>query len=150
MLTRAEIPGLISAALLMAVGLSVASWYWRAWKRTAVEPPNLTLSPPAQSLRRAKMAMLIAIEGMLLCLGDTILAVLLRAGTINPRQIAILWTLDVLVMLGVAFWLILLALRDMSASIALNRRVRQQTLLQEKSLCEELNRFREIREDTQC
>lgn len=150
MLTRAEIPGLISAALLMAVGLSVASWYWREWKRTAVEPPNLALSPPTQSLRRAKMAMLIAIEGMLLCLGDTILAVLLRAGTINPRQIAILWTLDVLVMLGVAFWLILLALRDMSASIALNRRVRQQTLLQEKSLCEELNRFREIREDTQC
>lgn len=94
--------------------------------------------------------MLIAVEGMLLCLGDTVLPVLQRAGAINPRQMAVLWTLDVLVMLGVAFWLILLALSDMSASIALNRRVRQQTLQQQKSLCEELNRFREIREDSQC
>jgi len=96
------------------------------------------------------MAMLIAIEGVLLCLGDTVLPVMQRMGTINPRQMAVLWTLDVLVMLGVAFWLAILALRDLAASIALNRRVRQQTLLQEKSLCEELNRFREMREDSQC
>lgn len=152
MLTRAEIPGLICTALLMGLGLPVASWYWRAWKQAVVQPPspNLAVSPPAQSLRRAKTAMLIAVEGMLLCLGDTVLPVLQRAGAINPRQMAVLWTLDVLVMLGVAFWLILLALSDMSASIALNRRVRQQTLQQEKSLCEELNRFREIREDSQC
>lgn len=150
MLTRAEIPGLICTALLMALGVPLASWYCRAWKRTAVESSASTVSPPAQSLRRAKMAMLIAIEGVLLCLGDTVLPVLQRAGTINLRQMAILWTLDVLVMLGVAFWLILLALSEMSASIVLNRRVRQQTLQQEKSLCEELNRFREIREDSQC
>jgi hypothetical protein len=150
MLTRAEIPGLICTALLLALGVPGAWWYRRAWRRTAGEPPTLAVTPPAQSLRRAKMAMLIAIEGVLLCLGDAVLPVLQRAGLITPRPMAVLWTLDVLVMLGVAFWLMLLALGDMSASIARNRRVRQHTLQQEKSLCEELNRFREIREDSQC
>ncbi|RLS44440.1 MAG: hypothetical protein DWH81_00870 [Planctomycetota bacterium] len=150
MLTRAEIPGLVCTALLMALGVSLASWYWRSWKQGAAESPTTLPALRVQYLRRSKMAMLIAIEGVLLCLGDTVLPVMQRMGTINPRQMAVLWTLDVLVMLGVAFWLAILALRDLAASIALNRRVRQQTLLQEKSLCEELNRFREMREDSQC
>lgn len=149
MLTRAEIPGLVFSALLIALGVSFACWYLRSWRASAETQATL-LTSPLQPLRRAKMALLIAIEGILLCLGDTVLPVLQRAGTINPRQMAVLWTLDVLVILGAAFWLALLALSDMAASIALNRRVRQQTLQQEQSLCEELNRFRETREDSQC
>lgn len=150
MLTRAEIPGLVCSALLMALGVSLAGWHWRSWKRALAESPTAIAPLWLQYLRRVKMAVLIALEGVLLCLGDTLLPVLQRLGMITMRQMAILWTIDVLVILCVAVWLVLLALRDLTASIAFTRRMRQLALQQEKSLCEELERFRETREDSQC
>lgn len=150
MLTRAEIPGLVCTALLVALGVSLAVWHRRSWKRANVSAASAIPLHWPQYLRRMKVAALITLEGVLLCLGDTVLPVLQRLGSISPRQMAILWTIDVLVILCVAIWLALLALGDMAASVALNRRVRQYTLQQEKSLCEELERFREIREDPQC
>ncbi len=50
------------------------------------------------------------IGSALLCLGDTVLPILYRAGMISERKMAGLWTIDVLFMLLLAVWIALLAL----------------------------------------
>ncbi len=147
MLTRAEIPGLVFTAMLIALGAILIRWQWRSWKRAAVNSPDTLHLLWPQHLRRMKVAVLIVLEGCLLSIGDTLLPVLQRLGRITPRQMAILWTIDVMVILGVAIWLVLLALGDMFTTIAQNRRELLHSRQQERFLCDEIERFHEMGDD---
>ena len=143
MLTRAEIPGLLCSALLVTVGIFLAVWHWRSWKRIAHDAELATPTRWSQSRRRMQVAGLIALEGLLLCAGDAVLPILQRAGRINARQMAALWSIDVLVMLLVAVWLALLAMGDMAISMAQARLERLRSRQRERELCEEIERYRE-------
>lgn len=148
MLTRAEIPGLICTVLLVSAGLFLGVWHWRSWKRIADDPERATPTRWAQSRRRMQVAALIALVGLLLCAGDAVLPLLQRAEWINPRQMAALWSMDVLAMLLVAVWMALLAMGDMAISVAQARLERLRARQQERVLCEEIERYRELHGDS--
>ena len=147
MLTRAEIPGLLCAAILVAVGLFLIFWHWRSWKRVADDPEQATEFRWSQCRRRIQVAAMLVGVGILLCIGDTILPILERNASISLRRMAVLWACDVLVMLLLAAWIALLALGDMAATASRTRidllRMRQR----ERALCEEIERYREIHGD---
>ena len=149
MLTRAEIPGLFFAILLVSIGLYLLVWHWRSWKQVADDPERGTQFRWGQTRRRMQVAAILAGEGILLCVGDTILPILERADWITPRRMAELWACDVLVMLLLAAWIALLAIGDMAATASRTRiellRMRQQ----ERTLCEEIERFREIHDESE-
>jgi len=149
MLTRAEIPGLLFATLLVSVGIFLGIWHWRSWRRVADDPEQATPTRWSQSRRRMQVAALIALEGLLLCAGDAVLPILQRAEWINPRQMAALWSIDVLAMLLVAVWLALLAMGDMAISVAQARLERLRARQQERVLCEEIERYRELHGDSE-
>ena len=90
--------------------------------------------------------MLIAVEGILLCLGDAVLPILYRAGIISERKMAGLWTIDVLFMLLIAVWIALLALGDMAVTATGVRRELRTMRQRERELHEELERLRSKRE----
>jgi len=147
MLTRAEIPGLICTALLVLVGLFLVRWHWRSWKRIENDPEQATLTRWFQSRRRMQVAGLIVFEGLLLCVGDAILPILQRADWITPRQLAAMWGIDMLAILLVAIWLVLLAMGDLAVAVAQARLERLRAGQQERSLCEEIERFRDLHGD---
>lgn len=144
MLTRAEIPGLIVTALLVSVGIFLGFWHWRGWQRIADDPEEGTEVRWAQIRRRIQVAAMIAWEGVLLCIGDTVLPVLQRGGWMSERRMAVWWTVDVMLLLFVALWIGLLAIGDMALTFSRNRvdqlRIRQQ----QRELHAEIERYREL------
>lgn len=148
MITRAEIPGLFFAILLVSIGLCLMVWHWRSWKQVADDSDRGTQFRWSQCRRRMQVAAILAGEGILLCIGDAILPILKRADWITARRMAELWACDVLVMLLLAAWIALLAMGDMATTASRTRiellRMRQN----ERALCEEIERFREIQDES--
>ena len=142
MLTRAEIPGLIATGVLLLLGLGLAGWHWRSWKRDRADPQLARPTRWSQFRRRVQVALLIAVEGVLLCGGDAILPVLERTNRITQRQMAAWWTIDVLMMLAIAVWIALLALGDMAITVSGTRNELQAMQRRERELHEELERLR--------
>lgn len=142
MLTRAEIPGLCATALLILTGSGLTVWHWQSWKRDSRDPQLATPFRRSQCLRRVQVAFLIALEGVLLCLGDAILPIACRANLISPQKMAVWWTIDVLFMLLIAVWIARLALKEMAATVPTARRELQSLKERERELHEELERLR--------
>jgi hypothetical protein len=142
MLTRAEIPGLIFSALLVLVGVCLGSWHWRSWTLIADDPEQSTPTRWSQCRRRMQVAGLIALEGLLLFAGDSVLPILQRAESISKVQMAVLWTIDVLLMLLVAVWLALLAMGDMAVTMSQTRIELLRNRQRERALNEEIERYR--------
>lgn len=146
MLTRAEIPGLLATTLLVSLGIGLVVWHWKSWKKDCQVPELNTAARRSQCRRRIQIAVLIALEGILLCLGDAVLPILYRAGMISERKMAGLWTIDVLFMLLIAVWIALLALGDMAVTATGVRRELRTMRERERELHEELERLRSKRE----
>ena len=147
MLTRAEIPGLLCTALLVLAGLFLGGWHWRSWRRIAEDPEQATPTRWARCRRRMQVAALLALEGVLLSGGDAVLPVLLRGGLISERRMAILWAIDVLLMLLVAVWLALLAMGDWAVTMSQSRLEMLRDRQRQRVLREEIERFSEIHGD---
>ncbi len=147
MLTQVEIPGLLCTALLVLGGLSLGVWHWLSWTKIAETPAEATPTRWGQCRRRLQVAGLIAFEGVLLCLGDTVLPILQRQQSISEVRMALLWTIDVLVMLLAAICLVLVAMSDVVTSISQSRMERLRSRQQERVLCEEIERYRELHGD---
>ena len=143
MLTRAEIPGLIVTALLVSVGVLLAVWHWRGWKRIANDPDEGTQTRWSQVRRRIQVAVMIALAGVLLCIGDTVLPILQRGGWMTPKRMAAWWSVDVILLLFLAVWIALMALGDMAVTMSRTRvdwlRLRQK----QRELTAEIERYRE-------
>jgi hypothetical protein len=146
MLTRAEIPGLLATLFLVGMGTVLVVWHWKSWKRDALDASSNTPERWSQCRRRMQVAVMIALEGVLLCLGDTVLPILYRAGMISERKMAGLWTIDVLFMLLLAVWIALLALGDLAVTATGARRELRTMRQRQRELQEELERLRSRRE----
>lgn len=146
MLTRAEIPGLLATLCLVVLGTVLVIWHWQSWKRDARDSRSITPERWSQCRRRMQVAVMIALEGVLLCLGDTVLPILYRAGLISERKMAGLWTIDVLFMLLLAVWIALLALGDLAVTATGARRELRTMRQRQRELQEELERLRSKRE----
>lgn len=143
MLTRAEIPGLVATTVLLALGTGLAYLHWRSWRRDSLELDDSNAQTRwSQFRRRIQVAILIAIEGVLLCGGDTILPILERSNRINQRQMAIWWTMDVLLILAIAVWIALLALGDLAITMSGTKRELRNMRERERELHEELDKLR--------
>lgn len=142
MLTRAEIPGLIATCVLLALGIGLAVGHWRSWKHDRSDPELASRSRWSQFRRHAQVALLIVVEGLLLCGGDTVLPILERTNRITQKQMAGWWTIDVLLMLAIAVWIALLALGDMAVTVSGTRRELRTMREKERELHQELERFR--------
>jgi hypothetical protein len=148
MLTRAEIPGLLFSAVLVWVGVLLAIWHWQGWKSIAQDPEEGTETRWSQVRRRIQVAVMIALVGVLLCIGDTVLPILQRGGWMTERRMAVWWTVDVILLLFLAVWIALMALGDMAVTMS-RTRVEQLRLRQkQRELTEELERYRQRHGDS--
>ena len=148
MLTRAEIPGLIVTALLVSLGVLLAVWHWRGWKRIENDLEEGTETRWSQVRRRIQVAVMIALAGVLLCIGDAVLPVLHRGGWMSQAHMTVWWTIDVVLLLFLAVWIALVALGDMALTIS-HTRVDQLRLRQkQRELAAEIERYREQNGDT--
>jgi hypothetical protein len=148
MLTRAEIPGLLFSAVLVSVGVLLAIWHWQGWKSIAQDPEEGTETRWSQVRRRIQVAVMIALVGVLLCIGDTVLPILQRGGWMTERRMAVWWTVDVILLLFLAVWIALMALGDMAVTMS-RTRVEQLRLRQkQRELTEELERYRQRHGDS--
>ena len=147
MLTRAEIPGLIVAALLVSFGLFLTVWHWRGWKRIEHDPEEGTEFRWSQVRRRIQVALMISLVGVLLCLGDTVLPILQRAGVLSEIRMAAWWTVDVILLLFVAVWIALLAIGDMAVTASRARVEQLRIKQQQRELAVEIERYRELHGD---
>lgn len=143
MLTRAEIPGLIVAAMLVSFGIFLSAWHWRGWKRIEHDPEEGTEFRWSQVRRRIQVALMISLVGVLLCLGDTILPIMQRAGTLSEQRMAAWWTVDVILLLFVAVWIALLAIGDMAVTASRARVEQLRIKQQQRELAVEIERYRE-------
>lgn len=146
MLTRAEIPGLLATTAMVAMGSVLIVWHWTSWKRDSADSNSYSPERWSQCRRRIQVAVMIALEGVLLCLGDAVLPILYRAGMISERKMAGLWTIDVLFMLLLAVWIALLALGDLAVTATGARRELRTMRQKQRELHEELERLRSKRE----
>lgn len=147
MLTRAEIPGLIVAALLVSVGIFLSAWHWRGWKRIEHDLEEGTEAHWSQVRRRIQVAWMISLAGVLLCLGDTVLPILQRGGHLSKVKMAAWWTVDVILLLFVAVWIALLAIGDMAVSRSRARVQQLRIKQQQRELHVEIERYRELHGD---
>lgn len=148
MLTRAEIPGLIVAALLVSVGILLTLWHWRGWKRIEHDPELGTEAHWSQVRRRIQVALLISLVGVLLCLGDAVLPILQRVGSMSEVRMAAWWTADMILLLFVAAWIALLAIGDMAVSASRARVEQLRIKQQQRELHVEIERYRELHGDS--
>ena len=147
MLTRAEIPGLIVSALLVSFGMFLTVWHWRGWKRIENDPEEGTEFRWSQVRRRIQVALMISLVGVLLCIGDTILPIMQREGSMSKVQMAAWWTVDVILLLFVAVWIALLAIGDMAVSASRARVEQLRIKQQQRELAVEIERYRELHGD---
>jgi hypothetical protein len=143
MLTRAEIPGLIVTALLVSVGVLLVVWHWRSWKRIENDPEEGTETRWSQVRRRIQVAVMIALAGGLLCIGDTVLPILHRGGWLSQQRMAVWWTVDVILLLFLAVWIALMALGDMALTISRTRVDQLRLRQKQRELAAEIERYRE-------
>ncbi len=143
MLTRAEIPGLIVAAWLVSVGVWLAVWHWRGWKRIAGDPEEGSETRWSQVRLRIQVAIMIALAGVLLCIGDTVLPVLQRRGWMTLQRMAVWWTVDVILLLFLAVWIALMALGDMALTTSRTRVDQLRLRQKQRELTAEIERYRE-------
>ena len=147
MLTRAEIPGLFVAALLVSFGLFLTVWQWRGWKRIENDLEEGTEFRWSQVRRRIQVALMIGLVGVLLCLGDTVLPIMQRAGSMTKERMAVWWTVDVILLLFVAAWIALLAIGDMAVTASRARVEQLRIKQQQRELAVEIERYRELHGD---
>ena len=143
MLTRAEIPGLIVAAILVSVGIFLTVWHWRGWKRIEHDLELGTEAHWSQVRRRIQVALMISLTGVLLCLGDTVLPLLERGGSMSKVRMAAWWTADMILLLFVAVWIALLAIGDLAVSTSRARVDQLRIKQQQRELHVEIERYRE-------
>ncbi len=143
MLTRAEIPGLVVTALLVSVGVLLAIWHWRGWKRIENDLEEGTETRWSQVRRRIQVAVMIALAGVLLCLGDAVLPVLQRGGWMTQKRMAVWWTVDMLLLLSLAVWIALMALGDMALTMSRTRVDQLRMRQKQRELTAEIERYRE-------
>ena len=143
MLTRAEIPGLVVTALLVSVGVLLAVWHWRGWKRIENDLEEGTETRWSQVRRRIQVAVMIALAGVLLCLGDAVLPVLQRGGWMTQKRMAVWWTVDMLLLLSLAVWIALMALGDMALTMSRTRVDQLRMRQKQRELTAEIERYRE-------
>ena len=143
MLTRAEIPGLIVTALLVSVGVLLAVWHWRGWKRIENDPEEGTETRWSQVRRRIQVAVMIVLAGVLLCVGDTVLPLLQRGGWMTQQRMTVWWTVDVILLLFLAVWISLMAMGDMALTMSRTRVDRLRLRQKQRELTAEIERYRE-------
>ena len=143
MLTRAEIPGLVVTALLVSVGVLLAIWHWRGGKRIENDLEGGTETRWSQVRRRIQVAVMIALAGVLLCLGDAVLPVLQRGGWMTQKRMAVWWTVDMLLLLSLAVWIALMALGDMALTMSRTRVDQLRMRQKQRELTAEIERYRE-------
>ena len=143
MLTRVEIPGLIVTALLVSVGVLLAIWHWRGWKRIENDPEEGTETRWSQVRRRIQVAVMIVLAGVLLCVGDTVLPLLQRGGWMTQQRMTVWWTVDVILLLFLAVWISLMAMGDMALTMSRTRVDRQRLRQKQRELTAEIERYRE-------
>lgn len=143
MLTRAEIPGLVAAALLVSVGIFLTIWHWCGWKRIEHDPELGTEAHWSQVRRRIQVAVMISLAGVLLCLGDTVLPLLQRGGLMSEKRMAVWWSVDMILLLFVAVWIALLAIGDLAVSTSRARVEQLRIKQQQRELHAEIERYRE-------
>ena len=143
MLTRVEIPGLIVTALLVSVGVLLAIWHWRGWKRIENDPEEGTETRWSQVRRRIQVAVMIVLAGVLLCVGDTVLPLLQRGGWMTQQRMTVWWTVDVILLLFLAVWISLMAMGDMALTMSRTRVDRLRLRQKQRELTAEIERYRE-------
>lgn len=143
MLTRAEIPGLLVTALLVSVGVWLAVWHWRGWKRIENDPEEGTETRWSQVRRRIQVAVMIALSGVLLCIGDVVLPILHRGGWMTEQRMAVWWTVDVILLLFLAVWIALMALGDMALTMSRGRVDQLRLRQKQRELTAEIERYRQ-------
>ncbi len=147
MLTRAEIPGLIVSTMLVAVGVGLGVWHWRGWKRIENDLEAGTETRWTQVRRRIQVAMMIVLEGVLLCVGDAVLPILHRQGGMTQDRMAVWWTVDVMLLLFLAVWIALIAIGDLAVTMSRSRVDQLRLRQKERELHAEIERYRRIHGD---
>jgi hypothetical protein len=128
-------PALVVAVVLLAIGLSTMASHARSWRRQQSDPAledRDRVYLQRRYRRRTQMSAILAILGVLIGLGDVLLPFQKR----HPVPVSLYW-IGVLLLTG---WLILLALADLSSTIAYGRvelaRVRQKRRELERQVIE--------------
>ena len=86
---------------------------------------------------------MIALAGVLLCLGDAVLPVLQRGGWMTQKRMAVWWTVDMLLLLSLAVWIALMALGDMALTMSRTRVDQLRMRQKQRELTAEIERYRE-------
>lgn len=128
-----SIPALCAGGLLLAFGIGLGWFQWR-YRQPQAGDDELTRRHAARQLRRRlQVSVLIVLSGLFIPLGD-----LLPFFRQAPVAFALFW----LAILGLAFWIILLAVADLVSARMYhnlaNLRIRQQR----RELERELDRYR--------